>query len=168
MGEYPADFDELLQRAFRYALSLTNDRHLAEDLLQDACLSISRRGGPWRISYLITVIRNRYIDLYRRHQTVIFRPLDETDGAIEDWVDRDCSQVSVHLDGALEEALATLRVEEREMLYLSAVEDYSASQIAQLTARPRGTVLSVIHRAKKKLRHMLTQYTAGETDERYV
>ena len=39
--------EELLQRAYRYALSLTGDRGSAEDLVGDACLALSRRGGPW-------------------------------------------------------------------------------------------------------------------------
>ena len=52
----------------------------------------------------------------------------------------------------LDELLAFLRPEEREALYMNAVEGYSAREIAELTDRPRNTVLSLIHRGKKKFR----------------
>jgi RNA polymerase sigma-70 factor (ECF subfamily) len=52
-------------------------------------------------------------------------------------------------------ALGHLRPREREALYLSAVESYTAQEIADLTGSPRGTVLSLLHRAKGKLREIL-------------
>ena len=79
MLEEPVELEELLQRAFRYAVALTHDRDRAEELIQDACLAVSRRGGPWRIAYLIVVIRNRHIDVCRRNHTLKFHPLDELD-----------------------------------------------------------------------------------------
>lgn len=155
MSDRPTDFDELLQRAFRYALSLTHDYHLAEDVLQDVCVTISRRGGPWQIEYMITAIRNRYIDVYRRHQTISFDSLDESDAWHMASTTDPCTAALEGADDELGAALSTLRLEERELLYLSAVEGYSAAQIAHLTEKPRGTVLSMLHRAKQKLREFL-------------
>lgn len=57
--------DELLRRGYRYALSLTHDPTLSEDLLQEACLRISRRSGPWHAAYLFKTIRNLRIDASR-------------------------------------------------------------------------------------------------------
>jgi len=48
-------------------------------------------------------------------------------------------------------ALETLRPVERESLFLSAVEGYTAQKIADFTQQPRGTILSLIHRARKKV-----------------
>lgn len=39
------DLPMLMQRAYRYALSLTHEPEEARDLVQDAAMSISRRGG---------------------------------------------------------------------------------------------------------------------------
>ncbi len=145
------EIDELLQQAYRYAFSLAHDRDLAEELLQDACVAVSRRAGPWRIEYVIRVIRNRYIDLCRRNGTVRFRAADHLDRR---------PAASASCDGVgpeLESALASLRAEERELLYLAAVDGYSARQIARMTGRPRGTVLSAICRAKRKLRERLAR-----------
>ncbi len=145
------DLDELLHRGYRYALSLAHDCEMAQELLQDACLKISRRGGPWQIRYLITTIRNGYIDSYRRAKKFDFYPIDEFD------LIGDIDVVLTALDPQLEAALAQLREGERELLYLSIMEEYSASELAALTERPRGTILSTLHRAKQKLRTFLTQ-----------
>lgn len=54
--------------------------------------------------------------------------------------------------------LRQLRDVERETLYLSVVEGYTADEISTMTSTARGTVLSMLHRAKIKLR----TWMAGE------
>jgi RNA polymerase sigma-70 factor (ECF subfamily) len=153
MADRDEELGELLQRAFRYALSLTHARNEAEDLVQDACLGIARNGGPWQIGYLMTAIRNRYIDRCRRDGVLRLHPLGEIDvpdpSAIELPTD-------TSLGEPLEQALARLNPGERELIFLSAVEGYSTKQIVTFTGRPRGSVLSGIHRAKEKLRQWLS------------
>ncbi|MEM7800916.1 MAG: RNA polymerase sigma factor [Chloroflexota bacterium] len=146
------DLEEILQSGYRYALALTHDSQMAQDLLQQACLSISRRQGPWNIRYLITTIRNAHIDHIRRAQKLRFYPLDEELEFVGD-VDMMLSS----FDPQLESALARLPEDTRELLYLSVVEEFTASELANLTERPRGTILSILHRAKKQLRGLLSQ-----------
>ncbi|MCM2316296.1 MAG: RNA polymerase sigma factor [Thermoanaerobaculia bacterium] len=152
------EIDETLQRGFRYAYSLTHDRAEAEDLLQEACVSILGASAPWDKAYVFTTIRNRFIDRYRRNQKVLFLPLEgERDGemveprfAIEGWEAPDYLG-----NGQLDRALAALRPEERETIYLAVVEGYTAQEIAGMTGRPRGTILSLLHRTRQKLRRLL-------------
>ena len=59
------------------------------------------------------------------------------------------------LGDEMHRALGRLRDDEREVLFLAAVEGYTATELAELTDKPRGTILSMIHRAKKKLREVL-------------
>jgi RNA polymerase sigma-70 factor (ECF subfamily) len=40
---------------------------------------------------------------------------------------------------------------EREILFLWAVEGYSTDEVARHLDRPRGSVLSIIHRMRKRL-----------------
>ena len=150
MSEAPASIDELLQSGFRYALSLVHDRATAEELLQEACARIARAGGPWRLQYMIPVIRNSFRDQLRRRGRAQTVRLDEADApaCIEDHTSG--------FDDAMERALGTLRPEERELLFLSVVEGYSVDEIAELSVKPRGTVLSMVHRAKEKLRRVLS------------
>ena len=154
--EVPGDrMEELLKHGFRYALSLTHDHHRAEDLIQDACMAVAKKGGPWEKGYVFATIRNRFIDEYRRGQLVQFLPLvREVDGeempdtyASDDW------EMPDHLENdLLEKALGTLRPEDRETMFLFAVEGFTAQEIGDMTGRPRGTILSVIHRVRHKLR----------------
>ena len=108
--------------------------------------------------YLIATIRNRFVDLYRRDRLVVMHPLDDYE---EEAVDVDDAPVDAE---RLEAALATLRPPEREALYLTSVEDYTAQEIADLTGRPRGTVLSMIHRARRKLRKLMTEQARAPQD----
>ena len=145
--------DELLNRAYRYALSLTHDADQARDLVQDASLSVARRGGPWHAGYLLTAIRNRFLDL-RRRPLLFDADADETAlGGPDDGLAPDSS--APFASEALTSVLSELRESEREVLFLHAVEGLTASEIGALTERPRGTVLSLLHRTKKKLRARL-------------
>ncbi|MEM1055394.1 MAG: RNA polymerase sigma factor [Bacteroidota bacterium] len=148
-----AALDALLQRAYRYALSLTHDADAARDLVQDASLSVARRGGPWHAGYLLTAVRNRFLDL-RRRPLLFDHDVDE--GALDDPSDDAApDDLAPFAAEALNGALGELREAEREVLYLHAVEGLTASEIGALTERPRGTVLSLLHRTKKKLRARL-------------
>ena len=49
----------------------------------------------------------------------------------------------------------SMRVEEREALFLWAVEGYTAREIAEMCSSPINTVLSRLHRGRRKLRTIL-------------
>ena len=141
---------DLLQHGYRYALSLTHDPSRAEDLLHEAWIAVLRAGGPPEKGYLFSAIRTRFLNHNKRERLVPFVPLDEFR---EEEGDQAHAPSGSHFDqGNLEGALATLRPVEREALYLSVVEGYTADEIAKRTKQPRGSVLSLIHRSKQKLR----------------
>jgi len=154
--EMPEGIDGLLESGYRYAFSLARDAAEAEDLLQDACLSILASGGAWERPYLFATIRNRFIDRYRRNRKILFLSLDRAEESREgELADPNWEAPDVLQSGLLERALASLRAEERETLYLAVVEGYTAEEIAELTSRPRGTILSLLHRTKAKLCDLL-------------
>jgi len=141
---------EYLDRAFRYALSLAGSRADAEDLVQEAWLRLHEKYGRVSdIAVAFRTIRNLHIDRHRRRKfSVLTRPEELPEDAAP------TPPVSIPRDvpiGALGDALQTLREEEREALFLFVVEEYTAQEISDLTGRPRGTVLSIVHRAKHKL-----------------
>lgn len=151
---------ELLQCGYRFALSLTHDEARAADLVQDAWTSVLQAKGPWSRAYLFATIRSRFIDHWRRERAVRQLPFDEAvasewNGQVRDEEDE---RVSCATNGKLDEALASLRPQERAVLYLSVVEDYTAQDIADLFDWPRGTVLSHIHRARGKLKRYVASH----------
>ncbi|MEN8207017.1 MAG: RNA polymerase sigma factor [Pseudomonadota bacterium] len=145
-----------LQRLFRYGFSLTHDEDAAYDLLQDA-IETSLRKAPVNaaaaMSYVQSIMRNRFIDQYRRdhrHPTVSFDDNDNQPINIDPRVLEDI----VIAEHEVEAIMATLEPLERELLFFWAVEGYTAQEIARHTDCPRGTVLSRIHRLRQKiLRH---------------
>ena len=144
---------ELLDTGFRYALALTHSATDAEDLVQEAWLKLyERHGSRFDSPALFTTIRRLFIDQYRRNKLILFEPFDEErDVPDADLFPGDLEAID------LEPALAELRPEEREAIFLNSVEGYSARQIATFTQRPRSTVLSLIQRGKEKMAKMLRE-----------
>lgn len=148
-----ADLTTLLNQGYRYALALAHDRHQAEDLLQDAWLGVLQAGGSHHKAYLFKAIRSRYLNQNKRDQLVPMVPL-ESNETINDET-QPPENILLEID-ELEAHLEVLRPVERETLFLFAVEGYTAKEIAQYSGNPRGTVLSLIHRARKKLKSSIS------------
>jgi RNA polymerase sigma-70 factor (ECF subfamily) len=152
-----------LQRLFRYGFSLTHDTDSAYDLLQDA-LEISLRKAPTRTNapmrYVQSIMRNRFIDQYRRehrHPTVSLEDNDNQPVYIDPRVLEDI----VIAEHEAEAIMAMLEPLERELLFFWAVEGYTAQEIADRTDSPRGTVLSRIHRLRQKILQQREPAEAG-------
>jgi len=145
----------LLDRGYRYALSLTHDPALAEDLVQEAWLAILRRGAPRHVGYLFATIRNRFIDQVRRRRVRgLPEDFDEEMTTADGSPHHNTLMIVQRL--SMERALSQIRPEGREVVYLSLVEGYTVSEVAQLTARPRGTIASLLRRARQKLCALLS------------
>lgn len=144
----PDDDAAIIQAGYRYALSLTHNRHDAEDLIQQACLQLfSRKGQLVGKRYLFVTIRNAFYDRCRQRGTETASLADEENLESSDGNHEDA--INDRID--IEVMLGCLRAEERELLFLTYVEGYTAAEIAELTSQPRGTILSQISRAKSKL-----------------
>lgn len=139
---------ELAQAGYRYALALTHHHHDAEDIVQQAWLRcLSRYGEVRERRVLFTTIRNLVCDQMRRGSIMSFEPIETGPHGSEPLA----GENNVGASHDLDLLLSTLRVEEREALYLNVVEGHTAREIAARTGAPRNTVLSLIHRARKKL-----------------
>jgi len=147
----PPDLEALLQAGYRYAVTLCRDPEAAQDLVQEAALGVVRAGREFSKPYLFAAVRNRYIDQHRRSRLLVLEPSDELDPPEPG---PDPERLAVDRD-TLERAFAELREPEREALYLTAVEGYSAREVGELTGRPRNTVLSLLHRSRAKRKKLL-------------
>ena len=156
MSQIKIPDSELLQAGFRYAFSLSSNRQDAEDLIHDAWLRLVKRyGGSPDKPLLFKTIRNLYIDT-RRREKVRLAARDSLQYSMEDIVE-DISRDVVN-SADLQQHLHRLKTHERELLFLSVVEGYTADEIALMTESVRGTVLSTLFRVKKKLRLWIEQH----------
>ena len=141
-----------LQRLFRYGYSLTRNEDAACDLLQDALEACLRKAPDNRLatmSYIQKIMRNRFIDQYRREHR---HPTESLDGDSQPVsIDPQVLEDIVIAQHEVEAIMALLEPLERELLYFWAVEGYTAREIADRTDSPRGTVLSRIHRLRLKI-----------------
>lgn len=154
-----------LDSLYRLALRLTTDPTRAEDLVQDTVLKAFRswqrfQPGTNIRSWLFTILRNTFINEYRRRQRepipmdletiepyATFRGTDE-----EDPEGTFFSQI---VDGKVLEAIDALPEDFREVLVLSDVENLSYAEIADVLGLPVGTVKSRLFRARRQLQRAL-------------
>lgn len=144
-----------LDRHYRYCWSLTGSEAEAFDLLQSGLEKVLRNPPHEhgaRHAYLRRTLHNLFVDQARH------RKLLETESLEEACV----ADVST---GTLEEiAIAQLdfvriwrelSAMEREVLHYWAIEGYTAREIAEELEIPRGTVLSRVHRVRRRLQDEL-------------
>jgi RNA polymerase sigma-70 factor (ECF subfamily) len=151
--------EELFRRhwrpMYRAAYLVVQDAAAAEDVAQEAFLAairsldrfdLRRPLGPW----LHRIAVNRAIDLVRARAL-----RREVGGEEAEALARDPNQ-SAPLDDQLTAAIAALPVEQRAMVVMRYLLEYTPGEIAKVLELPRGTVNSRLRRALDRLAVALT------------
>lgn len=150
-----------LDAAYNLARWLAGNEPDAQDVVQEACLRAFKffggfRGGDSR-SWLLRIVRNAFYDsLARQRRAEVETPFDETlhseapvypapDAALLEKADQQLVQ----------QALAALPVEFREVLVMRELEGLSYKEIADVAGLPLGTVMSRLARARGQLQQAL-------------
>ena len=170
---FEADALPYLDQLYGTALRMTRNSTDAEDLVQEtyakafAAFGSYEQGTNLR-AWLFRILRNTYINSYRKAQRTPYSDSAEelTDGQLLDIETRGAGGVRSAESEALErlgdedinEALASLPEDFRTAVYLADVEGFSYKEIAEIMETPVGTVMSRVHRGRKSLRGLLTQY----------
>lgn len=157
-------FDRLYRLAFR----LTGRKPEAEDLFQELLIKAFRMLDDLvaidePASWLSRVMYNLFIDERRRFQRQRMHLVDEGflpgDGleglAGSDDPARDNERLEKMRQ--LDKALAQLSDEQRIIVLLHDTEGYKLKEIQDITGTPIGTVKSRLHRARARLREILTE-----------
>lgn len=151
---------------YSFIARYVSDRHLAEDVAQEAFLAAWRgirsfKGGSFR-AWLFRIAVNEARDMYRKSSR---RPASSLDRLMESGV-----SMSAEADTApgpeqetlaklsvahLEAAIARLSDDHRELILLADVQELSYEEISQATGLPVGTIKSRLFRARSALRRDL-------------
>jgi RNA polymerase sigma-70 factor (ECF subfamily) len=183
--DYTQQFEQLtvpyLNTIYRTAYYLTHSTAEAEDLTQETYLKAYRafdnlRGQNVK-AWLFAIVRNTYLDRYRRQQrgpVILDIEALETSSNHRDqaatWVDSAEELLLAGIpDEVVHRALSGLSEEWRLIILLADVEDFSYQEIADIVQVPLGTVMSRLHRGRKRLYEQLRSYahTRGYIIEGY-
>jgi RNA polymerase sigma-70 factor, ECF subfamily len=153
-------FDRHADAAFSLAYRMCGRRGMAQDVVQEAFLSMWRSGARYDRargsvrSWILGVVRNRTIDLFRRDAVHAGR-----DVYAESAVDRMPSSEDVARDAERREdargvrtALRDLPSDQRQVIELAYFGGFSHSQIAEMLEVPAGTVKGRMRLGLTKLR----------------
>jgi RNA polymerase sigma-70 factor (ECF subfamily) len=153
-------FDRHADAAFSLAYRMCGRRGMAQDVVQEAFLSMWRSGARYDRargsvrSWILGVVRNRTIDLFRRESVHAGRDVNA-----ESAVDRMPSSEDVARDAERREdargvrtALRDLPPDQRQVIELAYFGGFSHSQIAEMLEVPAGTVKGRMRLGLTKLR----------------
>ncbi len=150
----------------RYALVLSADPDRAADLVQETVLRALSRWRQWRgdaplRAWLFAIMRNnRFQDARRRAR---WRSVDLETADVAERAAAEAADPLLLRNVAA--ALAELNDEQREVVFLVAVEGMSYAETADLVGAPIGTVMSRLARARARLREQSERAPSGTSRE---
>ncbi len=158
IGAYRRIFERYEQPLLRTACRLLGRPQEAEDAVQETFLKLYRgiagyRAGSPFSTYLFRILINTCTDALRKRKHIDFAELDAeklpAGGAPE-------------IGHSLAQAVDRLPGRMKACFVLSAVEEFTLQETAQLLGLHIGSVKTNVHRARKKLRAWLAAEPAGE------
>ena len=156
MNDHDGLIAQQIPRLRRYARALTGDRSAADDLVQDTLERAVSRFHLWRHgsdlrAWLFTIMHNIFVNQARsraRHQHEAL----EADPNAEALRGRDPEWLELR---DLASALARVPDEQRAVLLLVGLEQFTYDEAARILDIPIGTVMSRLSRGRERLRLLL-------------
>lgn len=177
---FRALFDKYHRRAFAVAMGVVKNQDDALDAVQEAFVKVHKnihkfQGSSSFYTWLYRIVMNVSIDHVRRtsrRKTLDFdeRALHEEsevagDGALVPSVaDANPGNAALRreLGGAIQAALQELPEHHRAVIVLREIEGMSYEEMAETLGVPKGTVMSRLFHARKKMQAALAPYLTGE------
>jgi RNA polymerase sigma factor (sigma-70 family) len=150
-------------KLYGVAVRVVTNREWAEDVLQEAFITIWRIAGDYKatlsppMAWLALVVRSRGLDFLRRRASERADRMQELDDVISDTVagdspnPMDTAQASEQAL-ALHQCLSQLDNKQREVVSLAYMRDMSHGELAEQLKLPLGTVKTWIRRGLEQLR----------------
>jgi RNA polymerase sigma-70 factor (ECF subfamily) len=155
---------------YNFAYRLTGNEADARDLTQEAFIRVYRawrsfQPGTSFLSWIYRIVTNLYRDELRRRKGRFQEELPEDNVPQEFQGQRPLAVTPIddfvesQLGEPLSRALASLSPEQRQVVILADIEEYSYQEIAEIMGCSIGTVRSRLHRARALLRRLMQRAT---------
>jgi RNA polymerase sigma-70 factor, ECF subfamily len=153
-------FDRHADAAFSLAYRMCGRRATAEDVVQEAFISLWRSGARYDRtrgsvrSWVLGVVHNRAIDLFRRDSVRTSKDVSD-EGAVERMAAPDSTEGAVQRGEDASEvrgALQDLPDDQRQVIELAYFGGFTHSEIAEQLRLPAGTVKGRMRLGLTKLR----------------
>jgi RNA polymerase sigma-70 factor (ECF subfamily) len=159
LGAYRRIYERYEQPLLRTAARLLGRRQEAEDAVQETFLKLFRgisgyRTGSTFSTYLFRILINTCTDMLRKRKHVEFTPWDAEQ--------LPAAAAAPAIDPGLTRAVDRLPGRMKACFVLTAVEEFTLKETAQMLDLNIGSVKTNVHRARKKLRAWLAAGPAGE------
>lgn len=157
-------FDQIVavyhQDMFRYAVWLSRDKSVAEEVVQESLLRAWKslealRDKEAAKSWLLTIVRRenaRYFERKRLETVDIDGLAPAQEALIAETPDEQVAEMRA--------AILRLEQDYREPLVLQVLMGYSTKEIAELMGLKQGAVLTRLHRARLKLKDIVERQEA--------
>ena len=177
---FRALFDKYHRRAFAVAMGVVKNQDDALDVVQVAFVKVHKnihkfQGSSSFYTWLYRIVMNASIDHVRRTSRRKSLDFDERalheesevagDGALIPSVTNanpGKAALRKELGEAIQAALQTLPEHHRAVIVLREIEGMSYEQMAEALEVPKGTVMSRLFHARKKMQVALEPYLSGE------
>ena len=149
---------------YRTARSLTRSSADAEDLVQETLLrayrAIDRFDGRYPRAWLLTIMRNANINRARKKTPDLLDDPDQTferSARFADTTTPEADVVEPVFDAVVQDAYDRLSDDFRNVVDLVDLNGLAYAEAAELLDVPVGTVMSRLHRARKRIRAEISE-----------
>ncbi len=149
-----------MKKAYYIALGYVRNHQDALDISQESFIKAFRKIKSFSnqmpfFPWFYKLMKNLCLDHLRRRSRVKEIPLEGIQVLEKEREDREMKEV-------LWKGIERLPFEQREIVILRYFQQMSYSEIAEMTEKPVGTVMSSLHYAKKKLKKTIGKYLGFE------
>lgn len=152
-----------IDKLYGYLLKLTSNTNDAEDLVQETFLRVWNKSTTYKVgkvrfsTWLFRIAHNKFIDLYRKNKFQV-EVYDEQQ-LTRPMEDLRQQEEKAH---ALSMALGTLPENQRVAVLLSHNQGFTNPEIAIVLGSSLRAVESILARARKTLRKLLTEESSDD------